>query len=250
MTKGSKTSIMFSATPYNGPSRAANAAVTSTHLTRSLSTVGIPGPFVTASAVPHTATDRFEIPSTTTGQVTTGLPLAPTVYGMSDVKNVVVWCPAKVLTPTTTQSGTITTTIHNVPNVASCGFDVDVSLSRKAVNGSVEVATAFAVTMTVVSPNPSATDNSVQSVVYNGTLNVPASSLGEAVFCDQIQWTDLTLDNAYLGMDQILRPCFATTTNGFVTPVQSVTFTFRVASGRTVPVNNLVVADIRVTFRI
>jgi hypothetical protein len=240
---------MYSTTQYIGPSRAANAAAASGHMAHALSISGIPGLFVTANAVPHTASNRLEIPSSTTGQVTTGVPLALTVYGMSDVKDVVVWCPSKVLDPVSTQVGTITTTIHNIPNVPNCGFDVDVSLVRKAVNNFVEVATAFDIKMTIVSPTPSDADNTVQSTTYTGTLDVPASSIGEAVFCDQIKWTNLTVENAYVGMDQILRPWFATTNNGFVAPVQSVTFEFSVSNGRNIPVNNLGIANIRVTIR-
>jgi hypothetical protein len=235
-------------TVYNAPSTLAKLTASQQRLIQSMTAMGVPGPFVTTLAEPHTVSNRFVLPDPITGQVESGLPTTPTVMGMSSVRNVVVWCPSKTLVPANTQSGTVTTIIHGVPD-ATFGFDVDVTLARPTIGNVPEVATAFNVRMIVFSPTLEA-NNTTSSVVYTGTVKIPASSPGEALFCEPIIWDALTSANAYSGVDNVMRPMFAASTSGYVPPMHAVSFEFSPSTGSAIPVQNIVFAALRLTFRI
>ena len=235
-------------TVYNAPSASAKMNASQQRLRQSMTVAGVPGSFVTTLAEPHTASNRFVLPDHTSGQVEAGLPAIPTVMGIAAVRDVVVWCPSKTLVPPTTQSGTVTTLVHGVPD-ANFGFDLDVTIARPTIGNVPEVATAFNVKMVVFSPTPDA-NNSPSSLIYTGTVKIPASSPGEALFCEPVQWDTLTPSNAYSGVDGVLRPMFSASSSGYVPPIHAVSFEFSPSVGSAVPVQNIVFAALRLTFRI
>lgn len=235
-------------TIYNAPSASAQLTASQQRLRQSMIAMGVPGSFVMSQAEPHTVSNRFVLPDPITGLVEAGLPTTPTIMGMSAVRNVVVWCPAKTLVPPTTQSGTITTIVNGVPD-ATFGFDVDVSLARPTIGNVPEVATMFNVKMVVFSPTLGA-NNATTSTTYNGTVRIPASSPGESLFCEPIQWDALTINNAHSGVDNVLRPMFSASSSGYVPPMHTVSFEFSPSAGSTIPVQNIVFASLRLTFRI
>ena len=238
---------MYSSANYTVASAGARVAASSQRMARDVLSTGNPGLFVAVSAKPQAVSGRLDVPDNV-GVVATGQPTTFTVMGVSGIKDMVVWCPSKVLTPVTTQSGTLTTVVHGAPQVR-CGFNVDVSLIRPSV-GTAEAATVLSVNMILTTATVN-TDQSPVQYTYQGILNVPASATADTLFCERIQWVNLVADDhTHQGWDNVLRPQFTSSPNGVIPSVHTVVFQFAPVTGRPVPVSNIALADIRLTFSI
>jgi hypothetical protein len=231
---------------YTAPSHIAKVAASSQRLVRGLMSTGNPGLFVAVLAKPQEVSGRFDTPDVTTGLVATGLPTTFAVMGVSGVPDTVVWCPSKILDPVDTQRGTIATMVRAVPEV-HCGFNVDVSLLRSLV-GQSESATSFAVNMSVATPTATVDESPIYHT-YRGIMTVPASSSGETLYCERIQWLDLMPDDhTHRGWDNVLRPQFASSPNGVIPSIHALTFEFSPVTGQPVPIHNIAFVAIRLTF--